>query len=151
MMNDDYAEYEATCKRIRGENATLLAEFEDWLKGAGLGATTVRRHRDNVDFYINEYLLYEEAGPAAEGVHRVGMFLGYWFIRKAMWASAGSIKGNAASLKKFYQFMLTKGKIDRADLDGLKQEIKEEMPEWLATVERYDDPDINDPAEVWGL
>lgn len=33
----------------------------------------------------------------------------------------------------------------------MKQEIKEEMPEWLKTVERYDDPEIDDPAEIWGL
>ena len=32
------------------------------------------------------------------------MFLGFWFIRKAMWASQSSIKGNATSLKKLYTF-----------------------------------------------
>ena len=77
------------------------------------------------------------------------MFLGYWFIRKAMWASQSSIKENASSLKKFYQCMLEKGFIEQQDLDELKLTIKEEMPEWLATVRRYDDPDIEDMEEVW--
>ena len=27
----------------------------------------------------------------------------------------------------------------------------EEMAEWVGTVERYDDPDIDDPEEIWGL
>ena len=109
------------------------------------------RHRDNVGFYINEYLLYEDAVKAAEGVEKVGMFLGYWFIREAMWASKATIKANAASLKKFYEFMLAKGRIERVDFEILKEEIKEDMPEWLATVERYDDPEIDDPAEIWGF
>ena len=63
-----------------------------------------------------------------------------------MWASQASIKDNAASLKKFYTFLLGKGLIDKADLIYLKQMIKEEMPEWLATLRRYDDPSIED---VW--
>lgn len=74
------------------------------------------------------------------------MFLGYWFIRKAMWASPSSIKGSAASLKKFYAFLQEKGLIDIDDLDDLKETIKEDMPEWLATLKRYDDPLIED---VW--
>jgi hypothetical protein len=37
------------------------------------------------------------------------MFLGYWFIKKAMWAKQSAIKSNAASLKKFYTFMHEKG------------------------------------------
>ena len=68
-----------------------------------------------------------------------------------MWANVPAIKNNAASLKKFYQFMLEKGKIDNTDFEELKQIIKEEMPQWLSTMERYDDPDIEDMGEVWGL
>ncbi|MFO7783686.1 MAG: hypothetical protein R6V25_03575 [Desulfatiglandales bacterium] len=68
-----------------------------------------------------------------------------------MWASRASIKSNAASLKEFYAFMVAKAKVTQEDLDDLKTQIKEEMPEWLATLARYDDPDIDDPAEVWGL
>ena len=32
-----------------------------------------------------------------------------------------------------------------------KETIKQEMPEWVGTVERYDDPDITDPEEIWGF
>jgi len=33
----------------------------------------------------------------------------------------------------------------------MKERIKEDMPEWLATMERYDDPNIEDMEEVWDI
>ncbi|MBN4053147.1 recombinase [bacterium AH-315-L15] len=142
----DYKKYEEDCKKIRKANERLLNEFEAWLKSSGLSEKTINNHVSNIDFYINEYLLYEDATEAKDGVQAVGMFLGYWFIRKAMWASQSSIKGNTTSLKKFYTFLQEKGLIDKEDLTDLKQTIKEDMPEWLATLERYDDPSIED---IW--
>ncbi|MEM7757122.1 MAG: recombinase, partial [Cyanobacteria bacterium P01_A01_bin.40] len=61
------------------------------------------------------------------------------------------IKSNAASLKKFYTFLHQKGLIDSSELNQLKETIKEEMPEWIATMERYEDPSIQDMGEVWGI
>jgi len=145
----DYEKYEADCKKIRKDNETLLVEFEAWLKSSGLSEKTIRNHLSNIDFYINEYLLYEDATEAKDGVRSVSMFLGYWFIKKAMWASQASIKSNAGSLKKFYTFLLGKGFIDIEDLTELKETIKEEMPEWLATLDRYDDPSIEEMEDVW--
>lgn len=148
-MADDYERYEAKCAKIRKKNEKLLDQFASWLEKSKLKEKTINRHIGNIDFYINEYLLYEDAIEAKEGVYGVSMFLGYWFIKKAMWASSAQIKGNAASLKKFYTFMLEKGMIDKEDLDDLKETIKEEMPEWLATLQRYDDPSITDMEDVW--
>jgi site-specific recombinase XerD len=150
-MLDDYEQYEIECERIRESNGKLLADFEDWLREANLADQTISKHVENIDFYINEYLLYEDAVEPQDGVSDVSMFLGYWFIRKAMWASASSIKSNAASLKKFYTFLHDRGAVSQDDLDSLKETIKEEMPEWLATLARYDDPSITDMEEVWGL
>lgn len=143
---DDYEKYEDDCKAIREANKLLLREFEAWMKAVGLSKKTMDNHLSNIDFYVNEYLLYEDASEARDGVGAAGMFLGYWFIKKAMWASQSSIKGNATSLKKFYTFMYEKGLIDNEDLADLKETIKEGMPEWLATLERYDDPSVED---VW--
>jgi len=36
-------------------------------------------------------------------------------------------------------------------LNELKETIKEEMNEWLETLERYDDPSIEDMSDVWGF
>ncbi len=148
---DDYAQYEKDCVRIRTENQELLDEFGNWLQKTNLTEKTIGKHIDNVDFYINEFLLYEDATDAKDGALEIGFFLGYWFIKKAMWASKASIKSNAASLKKFYTFLHKRGDIKKEDLDSLKETIKEEMPEWIATVGRYDDPSITDMGEVWGL
>ena len=149
-MTDDYARYERECQRLRTENERLLEEFADWLSAKGLADKTVRRHCENMDFYLNHFLLYEDAEEAASGISRVDMFLGYWFIKKAMWANQSAIRSNAASLKKFYTFMHGKGKISKDELDDLKREMKERMPEWLDTMARYDDPDV-DFEDVWGL
>jgi len=143
---DNYEKYEEDCKKIRKANERLLTDYEVWLKSSGLSEKTISNHLSNIDFYINEYLLYEDATEAKDGVYVVSMFLGYWFIKKAMWASQSSIKGNATSLKKFYTFMHEKGLIDKEDLIDLKQTIKEDMPEWLASLRHYDDPSIED---VW--
>ncbi len=150
-MTDDYAEYEKACIRIRNQNEKLIEEFGRWLNDKGLSNATIGRHCENIEFYLNRYLLYEDAVDAKSGVGEISNFLGYWFIRKAMWASAASIKSNATGIKKFYTFMLEKGEVDAEDVIELKNTVKEEMSEWLATMSRYNDPNIDDMEEVWGL
>ena len=135
---DDYEKYEAACKQIRKANESLLTEFQASLQSAGLSQKTINKHVDNVRFYINEFLLYENAIEAKEGVYSVSMFLGYWFIRKALWASPVSIKSNASSIKKFYSLLVEKELVDQADFEMLGETIKEGMPEWLEAVRRFD-------------
>ncbi len=142
----DFEKYEEECENIKKANEQLLNGFDAWLKLSGLSEKTINNHVSNIDFYINEFLLYDDATEAKDGAQDVGMFLGYWFIRKAMWANRSSIKGNAASLKKFYTFLEEKGLTDKEDLIDLKQTIKEDMPEWLETLERHDDPSMED---IW--
>ena len=149
-MSDDFRKYEIACEQIRRQNAELLSDFRDWLNGKSLSETTVQKHVDNIDFYVNEYLLYEDAIAAADGCMDAGMFLGDWYIRKAAWTSEASIRGSAASLKKFYTFMQEKGLVQEEDVQELHKMIKVEMPEWLATLRRYDDPSIEDSEEIWG-
>jgi len=143
-----YEEYERECNSIREENHALLGGFETWMLSKGLSKATAKKHRENIDFYINEFLLYESPKHASEGVNDVGMFLGYWFIRKAMWASEGNIKSNATSLKKFYDLMMERGEVDPKAVKDMKERIKEDLPEWVATIRRYDDP-LVDPEDVW--
>ena len=148
---DSYEQYEQDCARIRKDNEIILADFRKWLSDKELSSKTIESHLENIDFYINEFLLYEEATDASEGLYQVDLFLGFWFIKKAMWASKSSIKSNASSIKKFYEFMLEKGNIDEEGFIELKEEIKTNMQEWLDTIDRYDDPEIEDMEEVWGL
>ena len=150
-MTPTYEEYVKACTRIRQQNAGLLSDFGDWLAHRGLSAQTIRMHVQNCDLYINTYLLYEDAIEAKDGAYQVGMFLGYWFIRKAAWSSVPSIRRQASSLKKFYTFLHEQGFVQEEAVQQVRETIKERMPEWLATMRRYEDPAITDPAVIWGL
>ncbi len=139
-------DFDAECDAVRQQNDVLLEQFALWFSKSGLSEKTVLKHVDNVAFYINDYLLREEPVQPEDGVDDIGWFLGDWFICKALWASKTAIKGYAASFKKFYGFMLEQGRIDADALDGLKQEIKEEMPSWLENLRQFDDVDQDDFA-----
>lgn len=140
-----YERYEREASAIRKENKVHLKEFEDCLNAKGLSTRTIEKHLENVDFYINTYLLYEEANRIDAGCTMVDDFLGYFFIRKCMWSTPATIRQNAASLKKFYKCMLEKGHITKADFDCLQQEMKEGMPEWIEACEQYNNPSTPDP------
>lgn len=101
--------------------------------------------------YLNHFLLYADTVTPAEGVGTVGEFLGDWFIHKAMWSNKTTVKANAASLKKFYAFMAERGLVKPEELATLKQQIKDELPDWLAAVERYNDPDVDLLEDGWPI
>ena len=145
---DEYEIYEAECKKIKNENRKILDHFSQYLASKKLVKKTIDKHVSNIEFYINDFLLYEEPLKAKEGVNRLDYFLGYWFIRKAMWASVSSIKENITSLKHFYTFMHEIGEINMEELLEMKEEIKESKDEWLETIRKYDDPDA-DLEDVW--
>ena len=100
--------------------------------------------------YINHYLLYEQITAPADGSHDVGSYLGFWFIRK-VWASEYTTRSNAASLRKFYGFMVERGRVTPEKLARMKEQIRTGMPGYLARVRRYNNPSITDPAKIWGL
>ncbi len=141
----NYDQYETDCEIQRGLNKQVLDQFKDWLQAKKLSEKTIKNHLSNVDFFINEYLLYESpVTPPEEGLNDISLYLGYWFIKKAMWASKASLKSNAASLTKFYTHFLEKGLITEHDLRVLKMTIKDEMPDWIVEVERYFNDDDDD-------
>ena len=136
-------EYEEKCKIIKNENESLLEMFEEDLEG--LNPKTINRHLSNVDFYINTYLLREEAYDFTHGIWNVDDYLGYFFIRKCMWSTPGNIKSTAASIKKFYQCMLKKEMIQKADYVYLCETIKDNMWKWQSDCEIYNNPDAENP------
>ena len=142
-MSNNYEAYEKECDRIHKENEKHLTAFEEWLRNKGLSEKTIERHASNVDFYINEYLCYYDALDVRHGCYSIGMFLGDWFIRKAMWSSCTSIKANAVGIKKFYEFLLECDVIEQQGYDTLCKRIKEGMPEWLDKMRHYYD-DVED-------
>ena len=138
-------DYEKKVKKVEKENNALLEEFRQSMINAGLAESTVNKHLDNANFYINEFLLEtEEVYTAAEGCEFIDSFLGDFFIRKCMWSTPSTIKTTASSLKKFYRFMLDKGAIDEEDYAFVCSEIKDNMAEWQEECARYNDPEDYD-------
>ena len=121
---DDYENYDQACKKIRQDNKVILKQFANWLQGNQLSERTINNHVGNIDFYINEFLLYREAMEAKDGVSQISEFLGDWFIRKARWSSVAQIKSYAASFKKFYTYMSEVGMIDQEELEDMKATVK---------------------------
>jgi hypothetical protein len=145
---DKYEIFQSECKKIKKENRKLLKGFSQYLASRKLSKKTIDKHVSNIEFYINEFLLYEEPLTANDGVSRLDYFLGYWFIRKALWSSVSSIKEYITSLKHFYTFMHEIGEIGKEELLEMKEDIKESKDEWFETVRRYDDPNTN-MDDVW--
>ncbi len=145
---NEYNQYEAEYEKRKEENHIFLIGFGRYLQNKKFSKKIIDKHLGNIDFYINNCLLYEQPEQAAYGVSQVDYFLGYWFIRKAMWASTTSIKENITSLKHFYSYMNKIGQVSDDELSDLKIEIKENKEKWIETVQRYDDPDI-DIEDVW--
>ena len=142
-MASEYEKFEKAVGKIRETNNAYLTEFSQWLKDKGLAAKTIDNHVTNVEFYINEFLCYDDALDVKQGCYQVSQFLGDWFIRKTTWASCGNIKSNAASIKKFYAFLLEKGVIRQEDFDELRETIKDEMPDWLEIMRQDEEIDYN--------
>ena len=141
----DYEDYEKACDSIRHENAALLGIFENYLVDKGLSQKTISRHVGNVDFYINDCLLYDDARTIEDGVSMVDDFLGYFFIRKCMWSTPGTIKSTAANIKKFYKCMADNDKISKDGYDYLCRVIMDNMFEWQSCCAQYNDPDAPSP------
>lgn len=119
-------------------NKKLIKEFEHWLKKQNLAAKTIRKHINNVDLFLNDYLPYYEGETMEEGVSSVYTFLSDWFIRKCLWSSKTSIKETAASIKKFYKCMNELGYIDKEKYNFVNFAIKENMDDFFASLEEYE-------------
>jgi len=55
-----------------------------------------------------------------------------------MWSSCAAIKSTAASIKKFYMFLLEGNIVTQEEYDTVLSSIKEDMPEWLEKMRQYE-------------
>ena len=94
----EFEQYEKECEKIRAENAELLLIFEKDLEAKGLSRKTIRNHLSNVDLYINEFLLREDAEHMDSGLGRMNSFF-YFFIHKCMWSTPGNVKDHSSKHK----------------------------------------------------
>ena len=138
--SDDGYDYDRQCDLMRERNERFLALFESDMRAAGLAESTIRKHLDNVDFYLNVYLLHYDVHEMEYGCHDIDGFLGDFFIRKCMWSTPGTIKTNATSIKKFYKCMRDNGLVDATAYGELVRTVKENMADWQADCAAFNDP-----------
>ncbi len=121
------------CEKFRLTNATYIDMFHKDLLDKGLKAKIIEKHYNNVNFYLNVYLLREDVVTMKDGTlfENINGFLGDFFIRKCMWSSPGTLKATATSIKKFYKCMLTHQHISEENYQGVKEIIKESLDDWL--------------------
>ena len=134
----EYEQYEKECEKIRSENAELLMLFRTELETRGLSQKTIRNHIDNVDLYINDFLLREDAEHMDIGLCRLDTFF-YFFIHKCMWSTPGNVKTTAASIKKFYKCMMEHGRVEKEEYQDFCKELKEGIPIWQAECADFND------------
>ncbi len=145
---NDLDEYDKKSEEIRKENERYLELFKQDMEERRLSENTIRRHLQNAELYINDYLLYEDAYPMEDGLDKADMFFGDWYIRKCV-ATPGNMKSTAASIKKFYKSMLEHGFIEEKEYRFLNSNIKERMNDWIEECIRYYDFDEEDPFDIW--
>lgn len=135
-------------EKLQKENEEYVKIFESDLLEKGLSAKTVNRHINNIDFYLNHFLLYGDLIPMKHGCGMVDAFLGEFFIRKCMWSTPGTIKSTAASIKKFYKCMVEKNLVEKDEYALLCEVIRDNMEEWQDRCSFYNDPDEINPFSI---
>jgi site-specific recombinase XerD len=133
MSDADVYDFDARVRAIRAYNQPLLDDFEAWLEQSGLNEKTVKTHVSNIDFFTN-YLVYNEPLKKLDEAtdSDVYLFLADWFPRKALWASATSVKSYLASFKKFFQWMGETGRVSPETVTDVLDTLKEDRNEFLA-------------------
>jgi len=87
-----YIDYEEKCNRMIERNYRYLTLFFHELKSKHLSDKTIQKHINNVDLYINNYMLREDVVSMKKGCQYIYLddFLGNFFIRKCMWSTPAS-------------------------------------------------------------
>ena len=130
-------DYEVKAEANRKRNEKYIKEFEEWLNEKNFVNKTIRKHLNNASLYINDYLNYYDITKVEEGMNCIHSFLDGWFIEKCLWSSRNSLKGTAASIKKFYQYMSENNYVSVDDYKKLCRFIKENMDEFLEQVDAF--------------
>lgn len=130
----ELADYENQCTVILQQNSSYLNLFEADLHG--LAHKTIKRHLQNMDFFLNTYLLFDEAHPLnmEEGVNSIDDFLGYFLENKTCFADS-SKRSFVTSLRKFYKSMAAHGKITPEQYEDVAESLRDGGTEYKEMLE----------------
>ncbi len=133
----DTTSYDARVQAIRAYNQPILDDFRAWLEQSGLAEKTVKNHVENIDFFTDYLVYYDDPLKKLDEADSgdVWMFLANWFPRKALWASVTSVKSYFASFKKFFQWMEETGRVPPKTAADVLDTLKEGRDEFLVRVD----------------
>ena len=122
-LSKENTDYENQCKVICKQNSSYLQLFEADLHG--LAHKSIKRHLQNVDFFLNTYLLFDEANPLSmqDGVNAIDDFLGY-FLEEKTYFTDSTKRSFITSLRKFYKSMAKYGKISAEEYNEVEDALK---------------------------
>lgn len=127
-------DYENQCKVICKQNSSYLNIFEADLQG--LAPKNIKCHLQNVDFFLNTYLLFDEANQLSmqDGVNAIDDFLGY-FLEEKTYFTDSTKRSFVTSLRKFYKSMLAHGKITPEQYEDVVESLNDGGAEYKALLE----------------
>jgi site-specific recombinase XerD len=114
------------------DNKTLIKEFELSLKSDGLAKKTMRRHIQNIELFVIDYMDVEEI-EFSRWSDEIDEFFD-WALRKNVIFSQSSLQQYTSSIKKFFKFLFDTGKIDLKTSKRVNLIIKDGMPDWKDSV-----------------
>lgn len=119
---------------ISKENSSYLQLFEADLQG--LAPKTIKHHLQNIDFFLNTYLLFDEAHPLSmqDGVNSIDDFIGYFLEEKTCFADS-SKRSFVTSLRKFYKSMAAHGKITPKQYEDVVESLRDGGAEYKELLE----------------
>ena len=122
-------------EEIEKQHEELLCIFLEDI--SHLSDKTIRKHMNNVAFFINDYMIYYNGANYEEVNEEINLFFSDFFIRKCMWSTPNSTKETVASLKKFYKSMVDHGRFEKEEYKLLCNIIKEEIENWQQLCDDY--------------
>lgn len=144
-FDEEYDADERKQRKLSKENTQCLNLYWEYLNGLSLKVKC--KHYQNIECFLNIYLLDYELLSVRQGTKKLDYYLGNYFIRKFLWSTPNTIKASAVSIKKFYECMLAHGKIKEKEYNFLCETIKNNLTKWQDTCARYNDPSVEQPWE----
>ncbi len=123
------------------ENEILIKLFDRYLTGQSLAPKTIKKHCENIDFFLNTYSIREEILKPEQAISLIDDYFDYFMPRKTQFGSVNDTKNQITSLKKFYKFLLELNRIKKSDYAEMLEMIKAYKDSWFAV---YDDENIDD-------
>src|SRR3989344_6608445 len=92
-------------EEIQKENAELLSKFEEHLLRKNISKKTIKRHINDVELYINDYLaIDEEASPQEIDGYTLDVFF-RWCIDKWIFNTISGLLSAISSIRLFYEYL----------------------------------------------